>query len=584
MLRKTMSSKIALLIILFVGLVFAQSPLEKRSSTLINKLATSKSDSILVWIYFTDKPNVLKKDIFSIQSIISKKSIERRSKSLSSANIIDFTDYPISEHYLNTLSTYSIAVKNKSKWFNSVSAWVTKNQIDALNSLNFISKIDVVEAFMRKPDPVETASHYLNKINLGDTADYNYGSSFYQMTTIGSDKLHRLGLKGQGVTIAVMDAGFNNLTHEVFSGIKILATYDFVNHRTFVGDGNGGEGAGYHGTSVLSLIGGYKPGKMIGPAFEASYILAKTENTASETPVEEDNWIAAIEWADSIGVDITTTSLGYNVFDPPFTSYTWENMDGRTCKISVAANLAARKGITVFNSASNEGYNSTHNTLTAPADADSIITVGADSLGVRASFSSVGNTADGRTKPDVMAPGSFVYLAGSSGPSYYFAGNGTSYSTPLVAGLAAQLLSANPKLTNMQIRAALRNTASNSQSPNREIGWGLVDGQAAYNYITTGIDSQYLKSFHLMQNYPNPFNGGTYIYYNLIENSNVSLEIYSIDGRMIDRYDLGYKQIGESNFHLRMNNLASGIYLYRLVHANGKNTNLSEIKKMIYLK
>ena len=179
---------------------------------------------------------------------------------------------------------------------------------------------------------------------------------------------------------------------------------------------------------------------------EPHFFLAKQKIPGSETPHEEDNWIAAMEWADSIGVDVTSTSLGYLTFDPPFTSYTWEDMDGNTARITIAADLAVGKGIMVVNSAGNNGYSSTQNTLNAPADGDSVFTIGAvTSSGVRSSFSSVGPTFDGRIKPDLMAMGSSVYHADSNGNSYSY-GSGTSYSCPLVAGVCALILQKNPAL------------------------------------------------------------------------------------------------------------------------------------------
>ena len=213
--------------------------------------------------------------------------------------------------------------------------------------------------------------------------------------------------------------------------------------------------------------------------------MAKTENTFSETPVEEDNWIAALEWADSIGVDVTSTSLGYTTYDSPFTSYTWENMDGNTARITIAADLAVKKGIVVVNSAGNQGFHTEHNTIGAPSDGDSVIAVGAvNSSGTRTSFSSVGNTADGRIKPDIMAMGSGVVLASSNGTTSYKTGSGTSFSCPLAAGVAALILSYNPSLTPIQVRDLLRNSASRSQNPDREYGWGIIDALKAIDTAT----------------------------------------------------------------------------------------------------
>ena len=243
-----------------------------------------------------------------------------------------------------------------------------------------------------------------------------------------------------------MDAGFSNLTHEAFSSMDIIAKWDFVDNDLDVGGHS-------HGTGTLSTIGGFMEGQLIGPAYGASFILARTENDpASETPIEEDNWIAALEWADSIGVDVTSTSLGYLDFDAPYTSYTWEDMDGNTALITIAADHAVKLGITVVNSAGNNGYNSLHNTLNAPADGDSVITIGAvSSSGVISSFSSVGPTADGRIKPDLLAMGSSVYAASTAGTSSYAYVSGTSFSCPLAAGVCALMLQKNPSLAPMEI-------------------------------------------------------------------------------------------------------------------------------------
>ena len=274
--------------------------------------------------------------------------------------------------------------------------------------------------------------------------------------------------------------------------------YDFVNNDSNIGD-EGDMGQGYHGTFTLSAIGGYYPGHFIGPAYSANYILAKTENTDSETPIEEDNWVAALEWADSIGVDVTSTSLGYNDFDPQGDGgpdLTWQDMNGNTAIITIAADLAVKKGILVFNSAGNEGFNADHNTIIAPADGDSVIAVGAvDSKGIRASFSSVGNTADGRTKPDIMAMGVGVACAWNKDDNSTAFVDGTSLSCPLAAGAGAIILSANPNLTPMQIREALRMTASNNSSPDREMGWGIIDVIKAMNYLQIATGNLKRKIF-----------------------------------------------------------------------------------------
>lgn len=442
------------------------------------------NETIKVWIYFIDKGTNISKFLSNPELIVSKESLERRKKVLPINQLIDFDDLPINENYVNFIINMVIEIKHRSRWFNAVSALVSVDQIEELSLLPFVKKIELVERFRKRPDPNNENNDESKVIDeRNDITGFNYGASLTQNQQINVVAVHNTGNYGQGVRICLMDAGFNRLSHEAFQNMNIIATWDFVNNRPYVGDGQGGMGEGSHGTQTLSTIGGFKEGQLIGPAFGATYILAKTENTESETPIEMDNWIAALEWADSIGVDVTSTSLGYLDFDPPYPSYNWTHMDGNTVPITIAADLAVKRGIVVVNSAGNEGFNSTRNTLVAPADGDSVIAVGAvTSSGTRASFSSVGNTVDGRIKPDVMAMGSGVRVASPYSDNGYTSSSGTSFSCPLAAGVAALILSENPFLTPMQVRDAMRNTASNVNNPNREMGWGILNALQAVNY------------------------------------------------------------------------------------------------------
>jgi subtilisin family serine protease len=279
--------------------------------------------------------------------------------------------------------------------------------------------------------------------------------------------------------VAVFDTGFDSLSHEAFSAMQIVAAHDFVNGDDDVGNG-ADLGEGSHGTATLSVVGGYKPGQLIGPAFGAAFILAKTENTDSETPLEEDNWAAAAEWAEALGADVISSSLGYLEFDAPFPSYTWMDMNGATAISTRAAELAIDRGVVVVNSAGTSGFNPAHNTLGAPADGPRVLSIGAvTSGGARASFSSVGPTADGRIKPDVDAQGVSVKAARTLTVSQYSLVSGTSFSCPLTAGAVALLLQADPRLTPEQVGAILRGTGSQFAAPDNLLGWGIVNAEAA---------------------------------------------------------------------------------------------------------
>jgi subtilisin family serine protease len=548
--------------------VFTQTPFEKFSEEIKSKIK-NENEKHLVWIYFTNKGTDVENYLINPETVISKKSVVRREKVLSKKNIIDYTDIPVNQNYINEIISSGFRVKHKSKWFNAVSGYATTDELKKISELSFVKNIDVVRKFKdQRIDIDETKIKTVNKTNLQPEGvhTYNYGQSYTQSAISNIPQVHDLGYKANGITICLMDAGFANLSHEVFQNMNIMAMYDFVaGSTTMVGH--------QHGTATLSLIGGFKEGQLIGPAFGANFILARTENDpGSETPVEEDNWIAAMEWADSIGVDVTSTSLGYLTFDPPYKSYTWQDMDGNTAIITKGADIAARKGIVVVNSAGNSGYDPNHNTLGAPADGDSVITIGSvDASGNRASYSSVGPTVDGRIKPDLMAMGMGTYIATIwlNGYSIGWPG-GTSYACPIAAGVAALLLSVNPSLTPMEILDILRQTASNSSSPDNLIGWGIVDALAAVNLVLTDVKQESVPdNYFMLSNYPNPFNPSTTIRYSVPEDGVTKIKLYNVLGKeVITLLDEAVSK-GTHELTLDGKNLTSGVYFLSLI--SGKN-------------
>ena len=381
----------------------AQTPLKKSSDRFELFAERSGTNASLTgWVFFTDKGTGVRSQVTNPETVISRRSLERRKKL--AAPGLDETDIPVHRDYIRAVEAAGLRIKRTSKWMNGVTCTGTAEAFRRVAGLRFVESIDIIESY-RSVRPVEIIESEGNQFAPAPapagTNLLNYGNSYTQLQQMNVPELHNIGYSGQGVMIAVLDAGFNLLAHEAFDSMHIVAAWDFVNNDPGVGDSSD-MGTGSHGTKTLSTIGGFKEGKLIGPAYRASFVLAKTENTDSETPVEEDNWIAAMEWADSIGIDVSSTSLGYIDFDQPYTSYTWQSMDGNTCRITRAADLAVKKGIVVVNSAGNEGYHPTQNTLGAPSDGDSVLAIGAvDATGNRVDFSSVGNTVDGRIKPDV---------------------------------------------------------------------------------------------------------------------------------------------------------------------------------------
>ena len=568
-------------IILFAGIMFAQSSVEKFTPQLNAVIDNSnQSEELLVWVFFSDKGNETQNYFQKPSTVVSEKSLKRRAKVLSEDKLITQTDLPVNQNYVDQLKSLGFQLKQKSKWFNGASGWASKDELAQFAYLPFVKQLDIVYRFSKDNFEEETQNDNSEELNQNlskpeGTYSLNYGQSLTQLNQITVPQVHDLGYTGDGVTICLMDAGFDLwTTHQVFSSMNVLATWDFVNGDPDVENGSD-MGEGSHGTATLSLIGGFYEGQLIGPAYGADFILAKTENTDSETPIEEDNWIAALEWADSIGVDITSTSLGYLDYDPPYPSYTWEDMDGNTAKITNGADYAVSIGIFVVNSAGNNGYDPSHNTLGAPADGDSVIAAGAvNSSGSRSSFSSVGPTVDGRIKPDLMAMGSNNYHACNWYSNCYGNGGGTSYSCPLIAGAAALLLQADPSLTPMQLAALMKNTASKSTNPDNLYGWGIINTYAAVQSIVTGVNNttETPEDFYLLQNYPNPFNPSTKIRFAVPEKSNVKLYLHDILGSEIALILEEEVNPGITEIELNGSNLASGVYLVRMIANNYQQT------------
>ena len=468
------------ILLIFTASIFFAQKQEKITNLLSQNINIAGINSnYTIWIFLKDKGDITSKKRNNAKSLLNKHSLDRRQKLLKSNFLTDFYDIPLEKSYINSLTPYIIKLRHQSKWLNAISAEVKGEQINKIASFLFVKSIDIVRKGKYYTYSSEEIKPDENRVLKKPQYLFNYGPSLNQYEQINVPLIHNMGYSGKGVTICVLDAGFNNLEHEVFNRLDTIASFDFVNNDNNTDDEEDA-GSGFHGTKTLSTIAGFYEGQLIAPAFGASYLLAKTENTDSETQIEEDNWVAAAEWAEALGTDILSTSLGYKDFDDG-SAYEAFELDGNTTVITIASDIAASKGMLVVNSAGNEGSGIT--TINAPADGDSVLSVGAvQTDGLRSSFSSVGPTGDGRIKPDVMAMGSNVYVADVSGNNYTYS-SGTSFSCPITAGAAALLWEIFPFANNMELIDALKQTADNAVNPNNEYGWGIIDLYSAYEYL-----------------------------------------------------------------------------------------------------
>lgn len=415
-------------------------------------------------VLFNDKNN----SPYSVNTpldFLSQKAIDRRFKQ---GITIKPTDFPPNPAYISSIQQTGATVIYKSRWMNAALVEASETQKNTILGLPSVKGIE----FNRPLKQVRQQS-VKDKFAIENTESLNYGDATAQIQLLGADAMHNLGFHGEGMLVALLDDGFLNvntsacLQHLVQQN-KIVKVYDFVDNDNTVYTQGG------HGTAVLSTMAGYIENQMISPAFGVSVALFRTEDISSETPLEEANWLFAAEMADSLGADIISSSLGYSTFDNSVDNYTPSMMDGKTALSTRAADFAAATGMVVVISAGNSGNDPSWQIITAPADADSVLAIGAVTrTGAYASFSSRGNSADGRIKPDVVAVGSGTALCNTSG--FASTSNGTSFSAPLVAGLVAGFWQANPYLTAQEVTRAIRKSGHQFSSPTIQLGYGYAN-------------------------------------------------------------------------------------------------------------
>ena len=534
--------KLSFLLILFVTAVIAQA-----------QIATN-----IYWVQFTDK-NDSPYSIDRPEEFLSQRALDRRAR-LEIA--IDEYDIPVNPQYLQAVADCGAQLLNPSKWLNGVSVYTTNSSvIAAINELEFV---DVVRNCPNYPEAQRDKEIWLaNEMKAAGNpvvARGYYGGAQTQVYQLNINQLHDMGYDGTGVVIAILDGGFIGTDeHPTFDNMRaegrLLGVKDFVYGSESV------YSQSTHGTSCLSTMGAFDPNNMVGTAPKASYYLFHTEDGNGENIVEEYNWVSGAELADSLGVDVCSTSLGYIDFDMPQWDHHFPDYDGHTAPMTIGAEIAASRGLICMNSAGNEGDGTC--TLGIPADAEHIITVGAvDGNGDRAWFSSVGPTYDGRIKPDVMAMGEDTYVA--SGWGGYYNGNGTSFSCPVFAGAMACLRQAFPEVSVQSMCDVVRAAGNNVNNPNSYNGYGITDFKLAFDMLTNSVAENEAEN-SIFEVFPNPAKGKVTV--TLKEGvDTANMTVYDNVGRMI------VNTMSVNELETALNNLSSGVYTVKMVSENGNQT------------
>jgi hypothetical protein len=501
------------------------------------------------WVYFADKPSAAFFLANPLQ-MLSQRALDRRT---AQSIAVDTLDVPIHQSYITQIAgNTGITVLAKSKWLNAVHVRGTQANIEALDTISFVSQIHFANTSLNDNTSGRMQQNYGETKNLDTQVVFQYGNSANQVNMMNGHLLHQSNYTGTGKIIAVMDNGFVGVNttapfQRLFSNNLILGGYNFVSQNNQIYTG------GSHGTLVLSTMGGYVENELVGSAPDAKYYLFVTESNTYENPLEESLWVEAAELADSLGVDVINTSLGYSAFDNPAYNYSYADMDGTTTFIAKGAAIAFSRGMICVTSAGNSG-NSSWQYITTPGDALHTLTVGAvNASGVYASFSSIGPSADNRVKPDVVAQGVGATVATATGTIGL--ANGTSFSSPITAGLVTCLWQSLPTLTNAEILQLVRESASIYANPTAQLGYGIPNFYSAFQAGQLLSNDSVIPSFFSV--YPNPFEDQITIQWT--EAGTIGqLQMYTVTGQIILQKEI------QSNQTISVSHLKPGMYFYTL--------------------
>jgi serine protease AprX len=501
------------------------------------------------WVYFNAKPNA-QAFFDNPLSELTQRSIDRR---IAQDIPLDFKDAPIHQPYIDQVAAASgISVLAKSKWLNCVHVRGAAADINMLSSLTFVYHIHFADNSLNARMAAPKVSRPLHK-QMEIQTDFSYGNSFNQIHMLNGDLLHQQNYTGAGKVIAVLDAGFPNVNvlapfQRLRDNNQILGGYNYVTKDSLVYT------ASTHGTMVLSTMGGFVDGQLVGTAPDAKYYLFVTEDVATENPVEESNWVEAAESADRVGADVLTSSLGYFGFDNVNYGHTYADMTGNAAFGSQGANIAFSRGMVIVASAGNEGASDEPH-IGVPAEANKVLAVGAVRANrLYASFSSIGPSFDGRIKPDVMAQGQASVLANANTGAVTTA-NGTSFSGPIMAGMIATFWDAVPGLTNQQVVDFVKQSADKFTAPNAQYGYGIPDFSLALANAMLGVSKVSDAKFAF---YPNPAQQQVMIVFPQ-GYQNATVALYNTLGQKVLE-----QQVSNQNPTLSLNTLNSGMYIYKV--------------------
>ena len=529
----------------------------------VTMFAQAQVATNIYWVQFTDKEGS-PYSIDNPEAYLSPRALQRRAN----LNIaIDEYDLPVNPHYLQAVADCGAEIINPSKWLNGVSVHVTDpSVIEAINALDCVMTVRNCPNDLKAQEQKER--WLANEMKPAASTRFSkgfYGGAEDQVKQLNVDVLHDMGFDGTGVIIAVLDGGFEGAENtSCFDNMReegrLLGTRDFVYGSNSVYTQS------THGTSCLSTMGAYDPNNMVGTAYKASYYLIHTEDGDSENIIEEYNWVSGAEYADSLGVDVCSTSLGYITFDMSQWDHPYQHYDGKTAPMSIGAEIAASRGMICMNAAGNEGDGNC--TLGIPADAEHIVTVGAvNAAGDRASFSSVGPTYDGRIKPDVMAMGEGTYVASGYGSWWpYYNGNGTSFATPVLAGAVACLRQARPYSSVQEICDALRACGNRADNPDSKYGYGIPDFSQALELLK--VEEHSVAANEIINVYPNPSQGEVKV--SLKEGAKADVTVYDITGRQL--YTYTFNGLNHTTLENYLNTFGTGVYFINAVSELGSQT------------